>query len=224
MTLSTNLVQVIRTGLLLGLAACMTLSNPSEARAQPPDSLRGPPESVEALVAQVRAGDVTWVDSFLRQMRGPRTPAALQALSDSLVGIMETPQEPGTNVHLGVLGAIGYSITAERGTAFVGGVDLLFRIYDTVDSPRIRGSILFWLNRAAPPGLILPLFAEAVESPEAHSITALRLLAEEMGPPGVAILQNAYCSDRIENPGAQRLLRGYIWSGVIDEECGLGAG
>lgn len=222
MTLSTNLIQVIRTGLLLGLVACMTLSTASETEAQLPDSLRGPPESVEALVAQVRSGDITWIDSFLRQTRGPRTPEALQALSDSLLAIIQSEEEPA-NVHSRILGAIGYSIHPDRGTPFVNGIDLLFRIYNTSDSPRIRGSILFWLNRVAPPGRILPLFAEAVESPEAHSITALRLLAEEMGPPGVAILQNAYCSDRIENPGAQRLLRGYIWSGVIDEECGLGA-
>jgi len=224
MTLSANLVQVIRTGLLLGLAACMTLSTASETEAQLPDSLRGPPGSVETLVAQVRSGDATWIGPFLRQTRGPGTPEALQALSDSLVAIVVSAQTTDPGLATSIMSGIHFSIAPERGVPFPQGVDLLFRIYDSMDGPSLRGGLLFRLSLVAPPGRLLPLLSEAVESHEAHSITATRLLAEEMGPPGIAILQNAYCSDRIENPGAQRLLRGYIWSGVIDEECGLGAG
>ncbi|TVP58201.1 MAG: hypothetical protein EA351_04125 [Gemmatimonadales bacterium] len=158
MTLMTKLIRGIRASFVACLLAAVALSTPGDVRAQTPDSLPGPPVSVEALVAEVRAGDATGVGAFLRQTRGARTPAELEAVSDSLVAIMRTASTTRINVYSRVVGSIGDAITAEPewGAPFPGGVDLLFRIYDSLDEPLLRSEVLFRLSLVAPRGDYFP--------------------------------------------------------------------
>lgn len=204
------------------LFVLLLVTVPQSLRAQLPDSLKGPPATVGGLVAQMRAGTTQWISEFLGQVRGPRSPAELQAFGDSLVAFFEMPEPPESSLHMYALLELRSAITSERGTAFVQGVDLLYRIYDTVEDPRTRATVLDLLASASPPGRLLPVLTTALASEDIRALRSTILLAEEMGPTGIRILQDAYCAESIAFFPARSYLRRYFAHGILDRDCNQG--
>lgn len=215
----TQFIRLIPSGLAVGVLLLALFSVPQELRAQLPASRGGPPATVEGLVEQMRAGNTQWMSEFFRQVRGPRSPAELQALGDSIVAFLQEPQPSGSFVHVDILGNLRTAIASERGTPFVQGIDLFYRIYDTVEDPDIKAMVLTRLASVSPPGRLRPVLIEALEHDDIRALPAVRILAEEMGPAGVRMLQDAYCAERIASYPAHAYLRRYFAQGILDPEC-----
>lgn len=216
-------IDSIRTGRIgFGLVALLLLllvTIPHEIHAQLPASRGGGPTTVEGLVEQMRAGHTQWISDFLSQARGPRSPAELQAFGDSLVAFLQEPGPPESLTRLHILDDLLTATRPEPRVPFVQGIDLFYRIYDTVEDPDIQARVLTRLSSVSPPGRLLPVLTDALEFDDIRALPAVRILAEEMGPAGVRILQDAYCAERIASYPARAWLSRYFAQGILDPEC-----
>jgi hypothetical protein len=202
---------------LLALSTLLLLS-PGTTQAQDTTELTRPPPTVEAVMELVRAGEVLWLSSFIRQVPEERSPQELDALSDSLMAYLRNDPDPDSNFRIrrDVIGHIAQAVTPHRGVAFPRGVGLLQEIYQTVDHPDTQSFALNYHAQVAPTGQALVLLRDALGTPDVRAVTAARNLWEEMGQAGIVVLRDAWCDDSIQSPGARRLVRGYSSTGALD--------
>jgi len=200
------------------LLPTLWLLSPGTTQAQDTVRLNMPPPTVEAVMAQVRAGEAIWLGPFLRQVREERGPQELEALSDSLMEFLRTDPDPVANhrIRNQIVIHIAQAVAPQRGVAFPRGVSLLQEIYETIDHPPTQGFALQFYAQVAPTGQALVLLRDALATPDVRAVTAARILWEEMGEAGLPVLWDAWCGDSIQSPGARRLVWGYATSRSLD--------
>jgi hypothetical protein len=148
--------------------------------------------------------------AILTQEQRSRSPAVLDAFADSLVAIAiaaSRARDPAaTKVASAARVALAQSARPERGRPYPHAFEALVHIYD---STTIHGGTLGLLAKHPDEGRVVEFMAGVVTSANTTSaITAMRHLANDLGPGGIARLRRIWEAGEVVDPRARCALAG----------------
>lgn len=190
--------------LAAGIAASLLPLRPLDAQASTDSSAR----SVAGIMRLLRSeGSSGWSLRTLRQSDGRVNPQQIEELADSLVsyvsGYPEEVSDPDRVLRvIGVIARAGQP--GGEGTAYRGAADRLLEIAEKSDET--AGAALFHLTQLPDKPRSLAGLSHIAASPGRGAPTAVRMLTEYMGEPGLESLRDLHRRNALRNAAARELV------------------
>lgn len=199
---------------LLGLLALAVMTRGGEAQETNRITIRS------ALTQLREEGIATAAQLFLMQLRGPRTPAELDELADSLVAVAIDYQEGDPLSKQRAASAARVTIAgaaaSEEGIAYPRAFPRLVRIYEDAGEIGVEGATLWLMSLLPNAGPVLEYLEAVATSSDRAAFQAVTVLSRDMGPAGLARLRRLHRDGEVNEPGAvqwlQRIAHQKGWS------------
>lgn len=199
------MIQVIHRAALLGLLAVAVMTRGVEA--QETNRI-----TISSALTQLReSGHSTLAQIFLMQLRGPRAPAELDELADSLVAVAIdyrrgdplSKRRAASAARVTIAGAAA----SEEGIAYPRAFPRLVRIYEDAGEVGVEGATLWLMSLLPNAGPVLEYLEAVATSRDRAAFQAVTVLSRDMGPAGVARLRRLHREGEVTEPGAVEWLR-----------------
>ena len=186
-------------------ALACTLAGP--VCAQRPDTI----STAGAVKILRESGNPMAATALLSQTRRSVSAGELDALADSLVSIASTyreddpllAQSAAIAASTALLVAARASEGTRGGTPYARAFERLAAIYEQSKSPGIKGSVLGLMAEMPNREKAVSYLAEVAKSQTSYAPTAVRHLAHDTGPTGLARLRQLYVTNAILEPTAR---------------------